>query len=164
MPTKQTTPAPTLDERAERAAAELAAVEDERHRIATEEAERQRAHESRYDAELVAGYLDGKRDLEQAVDDAQHALDRAIAEHPLTKAVSEFYVATALRHQAFSDYIGALGRQGRDVSGAHYPDQPVVGRHLAEAIENAAQRVAMEARGHAAAAVEHARANPEESK
>lgn len=160
MTTKQ---APTLDERAERAAAELAEVEAERHRIATEDAERQAAHESRHDADLIAGYLDRKPDLERAVHEARHALDKAIAEHPLTQAVGAFYTATALRHQSFSDYIGAEARQGRDVSNARYPEQPTV--HLPEQIDRAAQRAAMEARAHAAAAVEQARANtPEESK
>ncbi len=162
MSTKQA-PTETLEQRAERAAAELAEVEAERYRIATAADERQRAHESRHDAELVDSYLDRKPDLEQAVDDARHALDKAVAEHPLTQALGAYYTATALRHEAFSGYIGALGRQGKDVSGARYPEQPQVA--LPEQIDRAAQRVAMESRAHAAAAVEQARANtPEESK
>lgn len=83
MTTKQ---APTLDERAEAAAAELAEVEAERHRIATGDAERQAAHEARYDTDLIAGYLDRKPDLERAVDDARHALDVAAPVPPSSPA------------------------------------------------------------------------------
>jgi len=109
----------TLEERAARATAELAEVDAEQQRRYQAEAERLADHQAAVDAQVVADYDPSIHDV--AVDAARAALDAAIAASPVTVALVGFYTAQAARREYVDHYLGALSRQGRDVSGAVLP-------------------------------------------
>ncbi len=108
-----------LQERAARAAAELADVHAEQERRAMAEAERLAQHRSAVDAETIATY--DRKALDADVDKAKAALEKEIAANPLTRAMSAFYVAQAKRRRAFDEFVSAQARQGIDTSGVQYP-------------------------------------------
>src|SRR4051794_35558483 len=142
MTTTKRTTAETLDERAERVAREAAEVGSEREALAREEADRLDRHRAEVDAETVDTY--DRKAFDAEVDQAKADLDRAIAEHPLTQALSRFYAAQARRRQALETYISARGRQGHDIAGVTYP--MIQGVDLIEQMTRAAERSGTEAR------------------
>ncbi len=145
MSTKQL----TLEERAERVALEMAAVRAEQERAAQAEHDRLTAHAAQHDVDLIAAYQDVKAAAEVAVEHARAELDRAVQDHPLTQAIATWHVAQAERLEVFTQYVAAIARQGRDVSGARHPYPAEF--HLAEQIDRAALRMATEHREHLAA-------------
>lgn len=151
------TPEPeTLEQRAERVAAELAEVDAERQRQHQAEAVRLAEHHADFDAAIVADY--NPRDYDAAVDAARAALDAAIAADPITAALSDYYRAQAARREHVDRYLGALGRRGRDVSNA---ELPVVRPYdVAEAQDRHAQSEATRWRIAAEADFHHRRDTP----
>lgn len=160
MNTTNTAQQESLEERAARVAAELAEVRAEESRRRQVEYERLAAHQAAVDAEAVAVY--NPTALEAEVTDAQQALRQAVADHPLTQALIDYYIACAKRREALDEYLGALGRQGRDISGAQYPrtDEP----DLPELMNRIAQTAASDWRQAAEADFHQRRNTPEETK
>ncbi len=120
-------PTETLEQRAERAAAELAEVRAEQDRLAAAEQDRIAAHWEAFDAALVFDYCEVRDRCEAEVERTRAALHEALQADPVTVALAEFGTAQALRRQRFSDFIGARGRQGHDIGNAQYPQVEQVG-------------------------------------
>ncbi len=116
MSTKKTE---TLEDRAARLAAEMAEVNEEQARIERERAEHLAQAQETFDSEVVAAWNPG--DLDAEVTEARRALDQAVADHPLTQAVTAYYVAAGKRHQRWGQYLGAVSRQGRNVAHTQAP-------------------------------------------
>lgn len=114
----------TFEERAARVAAEAQEIQEEQARRAQADYERLLAHQAEVDAEAIAAY--DRPALEAEVTKAEAALNKAIADSPLTKALTRYYVACARRRETFEQYLGARGRQGHDISGATYPETPLL--------------------------------------
>jgi hypothetical protein len=128
------------EERAALLRAELAELEAEDQRRQQAAAARLAAHQTAVDAEVVASYPQRRPALEADVVAARAELDAAIAESPVTQALAGYYTAAAARRQALAEHVGALGRQGRDVSGVQFPSTHTV--DLAEAMDRIAQAAA----------------------
>lgn len=158
--TTKTTTTETLEERAARIAVESAEVRAEQHRRARAEAERLAASQTAFDAEVIASY--DRQALEAEVTQARQAVDQAIAEHPLTKLLTAYYTAGSKRHEVFSQYIGALARQGRDVSSVQYPRTDAI--DLPELINRIAQTAASDWRIQAEADFHQRRNTSQETK
>lgn len=151
-------------ERAAQLRAELAELEAAELRRQQAAAARLADHQTAVDAEVVAAYPQRRPELEAAVEQARAELDKAVAADPIVQALGGFYTAAAARRQAFDELIGALGRQGRDVSGVQYPQTHTV--DLAEVTNRAAENAAADWRTRAEADFHTRRntPNPEEQK
>ncbi len=149
--------AETLEERAARVAVEAAEVRTEMTHRAQAEAARLTEHQAAVDAELIQSY--DRKALEAEVDKARAALDKAIANDPLTKALAGYYVAAERRRAAFDLFVGAKGRQGHDTSGAVYPQMAEVDVVLL--MVRAAQQAGSDARVAAETAFHDRYANPD---
>src|SRR4051794_28279121 len=132
----------SLDQRAERVAREATEISAERTRLAREEVERLDRHGTEVDTDTIATY--GRKAYHAEVDQAKADLDRVIAEHPLTKALSAYYAAQARGRQALETYVNARGRQGHDIAGVTYP--MIQGVDLIEQMTRAAERAGTDAR------------------
>ena len=152
MTTTKTTE--TLEQRAARLADEMREVNEEQARLAREAAERQAQAQAAFDAKVIADW--SPSDLDAAVTDARRALDQAVADHPLTKAVSDYYIAAGLRHERWNQYLGALSRQGRDIANASAPTIPELAP-VSELIDKAGQNNGYDARTQAAVDFDAAR-------
>ena len=152
-------PPESLEERAERAAAELAEVRAEQDRIAQAEQDRIAAHWERFDQALVDDYGALRDQSEVEVETTRAALREAVLADPVTVAMAEFATAQALRRQRFTDYLGARGRQGHNIANAQLPQ--VEGTNLEELRARLADQQATAARQDAEADVAARRADPD---
>lgn len=110
----------TLEERAARVQGEMAELYAEQNRQQRANAEKLAQHQRAVDAEAVAAY--DRKALDAEVEKARQAVVQAVVDHPLTKALSRYYIAGARRRELFDQRIGALGRQGRDITGVRHPE------------------------------------------
>lgn len=140
----------TLEQRAARLAEEMREVNEEQTRLANEAAQRRAQAQADFDAKIVADW--NAADLDAAVTDAQRALRQAIADDPLTIAVSNYYIAAGLRHERWNQYLGARTRQGLNNTNMQAPTIPELAP-VSELIGKAGQNNGYDAR--TAAAIEH---------
>ena len=134
-----TTTPTSLAERAAQLAAEQATIQQQ---IAeAEEAERQQLadHQAQFDAETIARY--DRAALEKDVRTAQVEVENAIADLPLTVALSGYYLAANRLYEEGSRRIQALGRQGHDITGVQHPPVRVF-PSLSERIDSVAHSIA----------------------
>jgi len=151
----------TLEERAARVARESQEILAERERIATAAAERLAQHQTSVDAETLADY--DRRALDEEVEQARRGVHQALDDMPVTKALTAYYVAQSKRSELTTRYLGALGRTGRDVSGAEVPIVSAYG-DLMEHADRVAQDAAADWLDDERAAHETHRNNPEETR
>lgn len=139
MPTQTKTASQTLEERAARASAELQSVQQERDRLAQIEADELASYQSAVDEEVLKSYDPAA--LEVEVREAKEALNRAIEEDPLTRALTTYFVACARRREMFERHVQARGRRGEVLDNVQYPPPPSE-NNLADSMNVAAERLA----------------------
>ena len=149
----------TLDQRAERLAAETAEVHRQQQALAAEQARRLVEHQAAYDKAVIDNY--DRAALDQAVADAKAALDQAIADHSLTRALAADLCAQYARYAAFEAVTAALGRMGRATDSMLSPTPGTP--DLLALIVRAAERVASDQLDGARAARDADRSTLEET-
>ncbi len=140
----------TLEDRAARVAAELAAIREEESKHQQAELERLAQHHASFDAAIVADY--DRAALDAEVEAARQALHQVIAEHPLTQALKGYYFAASRRREVVDQHFAALARQGRDISGVQRPSADDIGvPDVLDVMEKTAKTAAAEWRTQAEA-------------
>jgi hypothetical protein len=110
MTTKTSTKTESFEERAARVAAEAAEIQAEQQRRAEEAWQRQQEAQEAADRAVVDAF--DAAALDAAIRDAHAAIDAAVAEMPVTKAVSNLLVAHWRRNYARLDVTQARARLG----------------------------------------------------
>jgi len=109
----------SLDERADRVAAEQSEISRERARLDQERHDRLTAHQRSVDQATVDEWR--PRALDKAVADARAELGKAVADSPITKALATYLYAQTRRSILWTEQINALGQLGRPTAGAPVP-------------------------------------------
>lgn len=154
-------PIDTLEQRADRAATEMAEVRAEQERAAQAEHDRLTEHRANHDNDIINGYQAVKATAETAVQATRAALMAALEADPVTVALADWYATQAHRREVFDRFIAARGRQGLNVGGAQAPRSDE--GHLPELRDQVARRAAQERTDAERAALDAAYDHPKES-
>lgn len=138
--TKTTDPAAL---RAEADRLHAAAAEKEAAIQAIEQAERDRRlrAQAEWDKRLVESWDQPAHD--RAVAEAEAALEAVLRDDPIVAAVANLRVAQGRRRWLKSEIIAAVGRGGRDTTGAVLPDPPAT-LSLSDYVARTAEQLADE--------------------
>lgn len=139
MSTKTKTPE-ELREEADRLA--LAAAEAQAKVNAAAEEQRQREWQAQLEADQQFVDSFNRAELDQAVEDAREALDKAVAELPVTKAMAAFLAAQYRRNWAYGDLSAARARLDLPTAGTRQSSTVEVS--LADLVTTVARRDAQQ--------------------
>jgi hypothetical protein len=136
-----TTKTETLDQRAERVAAEAAEIHAERERLAQAEAQAAAERQAKLDADTVQAFNPAA--LDKAVSNTRAAVDQAVSDLPVTQAIAAYLAAQWRRNWARLDHDQAASRLG--LPAADRPAQPAaddvkaIEQYITETATNLAQ-------------------------
>ena len=145
----------SLDERADRVAAEQAEIMRERHAIDAAAHAKLTLHQRQVDQQTVDEWQ--PRQLDKTVADARAELGKAVADSPITKALASYLYAQTRRSILWTEQMNAIRSAGRPTAGAQMP--PVTGEPIVQELIYRAASAAAEDQLAAEATARHVNRN-----